>query len=78
MTTTAKTPAAVAFVGSGPGDPGLLTVRAAGLLRRFDHPLASHALAFALTVALTVIGWRLVQVVKHVTGRSHHPRNPPD
>ena len=55
-----------------------LVMGLAGLLSRFDHPLASHAFAFAWTVALTVIGWRLVQVVKHVTGRSHHPINPPD
>ncbi len=39
MSTTNQTvtiPAAIAFVGTGPGDPGLLTVRAAELLRRAD------------------------------------------
>lgn len=54
-----------------------LVMGLAGLLRRFDHPLASHAFAFAWTVALTVIGWRLAQVVRHITGRDHQPIDPP-
>lgn len=54
-----------------------LVMGLAGLLRRFDHPAASHAFAFAWTVALTVIGWRLAQVVKHIAGRDHQPIEPP-
>ncbi|NHN55318.1 bifunctional uroporphyrinogen-III C-methyltransferase/uroporphyrinogen-III synthase [Calidifontibacter sp. DB0510] len=36
MSTTTKIPASIAFIGSGPGDPGLLTLRAAELLGRAD------------------------------------------
>lgn len=54
-----------------------LVMGLAGLLRRFDHPLASHAFAFAWTVALTVIGWRLAQVIKHIRDRSGDPIDPP-
>ena len=69
-TTTATTPGAtrgwVSFVGSGPGDPGLLTVRAVDLLRRADvvvteapeHPAlltTSTALTFERAVPLGLL-----------------------
>ena len=54
-----------------------LVMGLAGLLRRFDHPAASHASAFAWTVALTVIGWRLAQVIKHIRDRRGDPIDPP-
>ena len=54
-----------------------LVMGLAALLRRFDHTAASHAHAFAWTVALTVIGWRFTQVIKHVKDRSADPIDPP-
>ena len=54
-----------------------LVIGLAGLLRRFDHPAASHAFAFAWTVALTVTGWRFAQVIKHIRDRPGDPIEPP-
>jgi len=45
MRSTAKHPGTVAFVGAGPGDPGLLTLRAVDLLGRADVVIADEALS---------------------------------
>ena len=42
------------------GSSGILMMAAAGMLCRFDHPLADHAAAAAWTIFATVTAWRAV------------------
>ena len=58
----------VYLVGAGPGDPGLLTRRGAGLLRRADV-VVHDALIDARLLALTRSDARVVDVGKRCGGR---------
>jgi uroporphyrinogen III methyltransferase/synthase len=50
-----KQPATVAFVGAGPGDPGLLTVRALDVLSRADAVVIDQV---AREDVVSHVGWR--------------------
>src|SRR5262247_861689 len=52
MTRTRKTVGRIAFVGAGPGDPGLLTRRAHAALTSADHVVYDQAVPEALLAAV--------------------------
>ena len=57
MTSDNRT-ARVAFVGAGPGDPGLLTMRAAALLREADVVVLDQLCREGFIAPFVRDGWR--------------------